>query len=430
MSITIQQADDAFVDGKLEEALRAYTALLESDPANAYVWYRTALILGKMGSAGEALSGLSGASRALAKSGELLLSLCALKALGELDGGDALAQQRLREIAELYAASSSAVDRARRPPPGMGPREVDPGEAASADLRVLKELAADACIRAASAKRSDLASVPHHPLLSDLDVEGFEALIPLVEVRALPAGHVVIEEGSDGTAFYVVVRGVVEVRRGETSLAFLRSGAFFGEMALLTRSPRTATVRCDGPTILLELGREGVEELANHNPNVGRVLGDYTRQRLLGNLMATSPLFAPLDPARRRELMQMFETHLYADGDVVLAEGDVSPGLHVVLSGAVHVTKDDDGEQMTLADLEAGEVFGEISLIQQSPATATVHAVRKSVVLLLPRQAFNARVGEFPEVLTHVYKLSQARKEATAEAEEAESVPVDEDLLI
>jgi len=362
----------------------------------------------------------------------LLLALCAVKELESLD--KTMAQQQVLALAKIYGRESGRVQRHRRAPPPMpSPRaEASLESTAGVDAKMLKVMAADACDKAAAAARSRRADdqLPFHPLLAELEADDLAALVPLIQLRAMAKGQRIIEEGGEGASFFIVVRGLIEVARQGTHLAYLRSGAFFGEMALLTRSARTASVTCEEPALLLELDRSAVEELAGRSPDAARVLADYTRRRLLGNLMATSPLFKPLDPDRREALIEMFVSSLYDEGEVVLAEGAHSPGLHVVLSGMAMVTRDDDGEQLRVAELLPGQVFGEISLIQDSPATATISASRKTVVLCLQRDDFNGRVSDFPEVLAHIYGLAAARRKANIEMQDEQPVLVDEELLI
>jgi cAMP-dependent protein kinase regulator len=304
---------------------------------------------------------------------------------------------------------------------------------------VLRELACDACAAAVATARAEPPragrSVPRQQLLSDLDPRDFEAVVPLMELRALATGTVVIEQGTEGRSFFIVVRGAVEVSQrtpaGEdVLLAHLRAGAFFGEMALLTDSPRVARVQCSRPTLLIELDRAALERLAGRSGQIATVLANYTRERLLRNLMATSPLFLPLDADRRDQLIDLFETSLFGAGEVVLGEGEEGEGLHVVLSGAVQVTRQEGGEVLTLAELGPGQIFGEISLFQRRPATATVRAARKTVLLRLSRDAFNAHVADFPEVVAHVYKVAVERERTNLQLERSQLVPVEESLVL
>jgi CRP-like cAMP-binding protein len=60
--------------------------------------------------------------------------------------------------------------------------------------------------------------------------------------RSYNAGEVIEKEGDSGVAFYLITNGSVEVRKGEKMVAKLGRGQFFGEMALIDKQPRSATV--------------------------------------------------------------------------------------------------------------------------------------------------------------------------------------------
>jgi cAMP-dependent protein kinase regulator len=95
-------------------------------------------------------------------------------------------------------------------------------------------------------------------------MEGLRALIPAFEMITVPAGHEVIVEGEEGAEAYIVARGELEVRRngaeGEepVTLARLVGGALFGEMALLSRAPRAASVVACGPNASASPGDSNV----------------------------------------------------------------------------------------------------------------------------------------------------------------------------
>jgi CRP-like cAMP-binding protein len=418
----LEQADIAFSEGNLDSALRHYSALLSADDDDVYSWYRIASILGRRNERELAISSLEQAAYGLAEAGQLFL---AVSALGELN---ALSETRGSEcgekLAALYSAGSSRVDKKKGPPPMRKERAMATLESVAQDPKVLiveaVELCEKALKKAGKAQRSAV-SLPFHPLLSDLKADDLSLVLPLMKPKIFAPTSLVIEEGTPGASLFVIARGVAEVKKGDVHLAYLRSGAFFGEMALLTNSPRTASVTAHGPLSLLEIELSALHDLASVNPSVASVLADYTRQRLLKNLMATSQLFAPLEAPRREALIELFRSSLHEAGDVVLSEGEPSEGLYVVLSGAVRVTRQEEGDDLALAELTAGQVFGEISLIQQRAATATVTASCKTVILQLHRDDFNQRVADFPEVLAHVYRLASQREQSNRALEQSQS---------
>lgn len=113
--------------------------------------------------------------------------------------------------------------------------------------------------------------------------------------RFLDAGEVVVREGDPGDAAYIIVEGACEIRKesahGPQTLRHIGPGDVFGEMAILTRGPRTATVVATEATTLLVVTSAVLEqELAALKPWMARLLESLaTRFRDLDTLGRTAP---------------------------------------------------------------------------------------------------------------------------------------------
>jgi CRP/FNR family cyclic AMP-dependent transcriptional regulator len=86
--------------------------------------------------------------------------------------------------------------------------------------------------------------------------------------REAPAGDSLMEEGRDGREFFVLVEGAVVVKRGGRKLADLGPGDWFGEIAILTYKPRTATVTAISPVRLLVISDRAFRRVVETTPRI------------------------------------------------------------------------------------------------------------------------------------------------------------------
>ena len=84
------------------------------------------------------------------------------------------------------------------------------------------------------------------------------------------AGKVLASQGETGREFFVIVEGKAEATRGGTAVGLLGPGSFFGEMSLLERKPRTATVTTVEPTTVLVMTARDFDDVVKTMPSVDR----------------------------------------------------------------------------------------------------------------------------------------------------------------
>lgn len=77
------------------------------------------------------------------------------------------------------------------------------------------------------------------------------------------------------------------------------------------------------------------------------------------------------------------ETRTFEDGETIEREGDHTRDMYIVRGGCVEVFKEVDGEQVLLAVLERGSFFGEMSLLESLPRSATVRARGRTTLLVV-----------------------------------------------
>lgn len=121
--------------------------------------------------------------------------------------------------------------------------------------------------------------------------------------------------------------------------------------------------------------------------------------RSLDSVVAQAPLFSELSPEDTRALVtSMEETHL-PRGEVLFHEGDTGDRVYVVIEGKVKLGRHaNDGRENLLAILGPGQMFGELSLFDPGPRSATVTAVTDTVLLALNQQQLLAWLEGRPDV--------------------------------
>ena len=95
-------------------------------------------------------------------------------------------------------------------------------------------------------------------------------------------------------------------------------------------------------------------------------------------------LFTEFEPEELQALQSSIVRNTYAPGDIILEEGNANRALHMLMSGRVRVTRRVDGSEVPLCDLVEGQTFGELSIIEDGVASASLSALSDAKVLSIP----------------------------------------------
>ncbi len=122
---------------------------------------------------------------------------------------------------------------------------------------------------ATSAKDLDLSDIW---LFSTVSSRDLKTIRRATEEVTVPEGRVLCEEGTIGREFFLIVDGRAAVRRNGRKIATLGPGQYFGELALLDRRPRSATVVSETEMRLLVLGQRQFNGVLDAVPALSRKL--------------------------------------------------------------------------------------------------------------------------------------------------------------
>ena len=123
------------------------------------------------------------------------------------------------------------------------------------------------------------------PLFKDLDESYLREISDIFITERVPAGRTVIEEGDEGTRFYIIIHGMVAVTATDDEgrshrVAILDDGDYFGEIALLADIPTTASVVTLAPSVFIILQREQLLKLMNQHAGLGSQVREALERRL------------------------------------------------------------------------------------------------------------------------------------------------------
>lgn len=99
------------------------------------------------------------------------------------------------------------------------------------------------------------------------------------------------------------------------------------------------------------------------------------------DFLRTVPLFVEFEPDELEHLRRVLHATHFGPGDIILQEGNANRALHIVRGGRIRVARQVQDREVSLCDLIAGQTFGELSIIEDGVASASLRAVGETEVL-------------------------------------------------
>jgi CRP/FNR family transcriptional regulator, cyclic AMP receptor protein len=116
------------------------------------------------------------------------------------------------------------------------------------------------------------------PLFSACSKKELQMVAKSADHVSVPPGTVVVSQGAAGAEFFVILDGRARVERHGREVASLGPGGFFGDLALLDRAPRNASVIADSDLELAKLGQRAFDELLEHPGFSKKLLAGLARR--------------------------------------------------------------------------------------------------------------------------------------------------------
>jgi CRP-like cAMP-binding protein/serine/threonine protein kinase len=204
---------------------------------------------------------------------------------------------------------------------------------------------------------------------------------------------IIVKQDDEGDTFYIIEDGAVKCTQRkadgrEVELVTLRSGDYFGEMALMLNEKRLASCTAIGHVRLLSLTREHFNLLLG---SVQDVLASRMRIRILQSV----PLLAKMPEVKLVRLAGAMRVQTFAPDSYIIRQGDEGSRFFIISEGEVRCTRTiSGGQEEELIRLGAHEFFGEKALIANELRKANVIALNEVECLVLDRGAFQAMLAD------------------------------------
>jgi signal transduction histidine kinase len=127
------------------------------------------------------------------------------------------------------------------------------------------------------------------------------------------------------------------------------------------------------------------------------------------DLLKNIPLFETLDASALKKIKKLFAREQFKKGKKIITEGVMGDSLYIIIDGAVEVVKGKGEKAEKVATLKPFDFFGEMSLLENKPRSASIIAAKKSTLLRLSKSDFEELVVAYPKISFEIMKTLSSR---------------------
>jgi len=257
------------------------------------------------------------------------------------------------------------------------------------------------------------------------------ALADAMAPQTFQTGSTIIEQNADGDSFYIIQSGTCDVDIDGKTVASLKAGDYFGEVALLRDEPRTATIKATSRVETLMVTRETFVKLGLNQkldfPKRWAVAGGgnkvsvkpptqktadeiaLIKKALKANQNLTSTV--ELDDEKIMKMIDLMWAGEYPKATKLITQGDLKADyFYVVMKGEFEIHKSEDGggsekqaAAAPLGKLGPGDSFGELALMYTAARAATIVAITDARVMEISRPQFKNILAAASDQMTKEY---------------------------
>jgi cAMP-dependent protein kinase regulator len=228
----------------------------------------------------------------------------------------------------------------------------------------------------------------------EADPQGLEIICDAMQQKHFEPQEEIITQGQEGDMFYILEEGSCEVFVEGVGRVMQVDGDsvnnYFGELALLHDAPRAATVKSVSDVRCWALDRTTFKKIMFNQTTKTR--------RLHGEFLSQVPILSTISEYERLTIADALMPMDYAEGEMIVSQGQEGNDFYIIADGEVKVTKDNAADEVSRR-LGCGDYFGELALLSSDTRQATVTAVKTTKCLRLDRRTFKRLLGPLEAIL-------------------------------
>ncbi len=231
-------------------------------------------------------------------------------------------------------------------------------------------------------------------VFEEMEENDIEKLVTAMEEIKVSKGTKIIKQGDEGDYFYVIARGDVAFFVDDRKVGAAGPGNAFGDLALLYKCPRAATVRAEAePTTLFRIDQKTFRYMTQSQIKKS----EEQKKTLLKEI----PFLSTLGADDISRLCSVMKPVLFSTGDYIVRKGDNGSSFFIIQDGKVRLTEIFvGGTSYEDISLGIGDYFGEDALISDEPRAANVVALTKGSAFSIDRATVWKVLGDFASLIS------------------------------
>lgn len=234
--------------------------------------------------------------------------------------------------------------------------------------------------------------------MSELTEDNLKDLAEKTFVEKLPVGHTLFRKGDEDNYSFYLLSGVIQLR-GTAGNKTIVHGTAQARFPLDHHRPRQATATARSDISYIRIDNDLLDILLTWDQNAGYMVSEIEAENdgrsadtdWMTNILR-SELFHRIPPTNIQAMFMRMETVPVDSGDVIIRQGDEGDYYYYVISGHCLVTRSSakSGKALKLAELTAGDSFGEEALISGAKRNANVTMLTNGLLMRLRKSDFDA----------------------------------------